>query len=175
MGWRERRRKGIWSEKHGRNVLMIEAVTLAQQAGKSLIVSNLKLEFFLFRSGINILTEIRYILRYGWNDSVQASILSGTKQTGWTGQRFVRFFGWTSIRPVLSELMYIRFLMLKKPDFSSVPGFLGRTAQSGPGFKTLVKGCQVIVTWQVNICCPSVWSRVMTRSPRWGTSPWLTT
>ena len=90
MGWRKRRR----------NVLMIEAVTWAQQAGKSLIVSDLKLEFFLFRSGTNISAEIRYILQYGRNDPVQASILSGTKQTGWfhwfqtgwTGLRSVRYF-----------------------------------------------------------------------------------
>ena len=68
MGWRKRRRKGIWSGKHGRNVLMIEAMTWAQQAGKSLMVSNLKLEFFLFWSGINISAEIRCRLRYGRND-----------------------------------------------------------------------------------------------------------
>ena len=68
MGWRKRRRKGMWSGKHGRNVLMIEAVTWAQQAGKSPIVSDLKLEFFLFRFGTNISAEIRYRLRYDRND-----------------------------------------------------------------------------------------------------------
>ena len=47
------------------------------------------------------------------------------------------FSGWTSVRPVLSELMYTQFLMLKKPDFSPVPDFSGQTVQSNPGFKTL--------------------------------------
>ena len=68
MGWRKRRRNDIWSGKHGRNVLMIEVVTWAQQVGKSPIVSDLKLEFFLFRFSTNILAEIRYKLWYGRND-----------------------------------------------------------------------------------------------------------
>ena len=109
MGWRKRRRKGIWSEKHGRNVLMIEAVTWAQQAGKSLIVSDLKLEFFLFRSGTNIsaeMTRYRPVFYQERNrpvDSIDSRPIEPVY--GSSG-----FFGWT---PVLLKLIYIRFLMLK--------------------------------------------------------------
>ena len=48
------------------------------------------------------------------------------------------FFGWTLVRPILSQLTDTRFYRLKKPDFSPVFGFSGRTVRSGPDFKTMV-------------------------------------
>ena len=77
-GWTKKEEK---VEELAGNVLTIKVMTWAQQANKSLIVSNLKLEFFLFQSGTNILAKIRYIPQYGWNDPVQVGILIGTKHT----------------------------------------------------------------------------------------------
>ena len=42
-----------------------------------------------------------------------------------------------TIHPILSEFIYTRFFMLKKPDFRPVSGFSGQTIRSGPDFKTL--------------------------------------
>ena len=39
-----------------------------------------KKQFFLFRSGMHLPAEIRYLLRYGRNDRLWAGIFSGTKQ-----------------------------------------------------------------------------------------------
>ena len=74
-GWTKKEEK---VEELAGNVLTIKVMTWAQQANKSLIVSNLELEFFLFQSSTNISAKIR---RYGRNDPVQASILTGIKHT----------------------------------------------------------------------------------------------
>ena len=48
------------------------------------------------------------------------------------------FFGWTLVCPVLSQLIDTRFYKLKKPNFSPIFGFSGRTVRSGPDFKTML-------------------------------------
>ena len=48
------------------------------------------------------------------------------------------FFGWTPVRPILSQLTDAWFYRLKKPDFSSVPGFSGQTVWSSLDFKTMI-------------------------------------